>query len=82
MIRTIPEVPAELFRPAAFDEAAAERTGYARYSYWRSTFRTFLKSPVSIFLLALIVVLTTASFVYPLFAHMDLGAVNLDTETW
>ncbi len=82
MIRTIPEVPAELFRPAAFDAEAAERTGYARYSYWRSTFRTFLKSPVSIFLLALIVVLTTASFVYPLFAHVDLGAVNLDTETW
>ncbi len=82
MIRAIPEVPDELFRPAAFDAQAAERTGYVRYSYWRSTFRTFLKSPVSIFLLTLIVVLTTVSFVYPLFAHVDLKAVNLDTAAW
>lgn len=82
MTRAFPEAPDELFRTAAFDAEDAERTGYARYSYWRSTFRTFLKSPVSIFLLALILVLTAASFLYPVFARVDLKAVNLDTASW
>jgi len=72
----------ELFRPAPFDEAAAELTGYARYSYWRSTFRTFLKSPVSIFLLALIVVLVAASFAYPVLSPTDPNKVELDTSLW
>jgi len=71
-----------LFRPAAFDEAAAERAGYASYSYWRSTFRTFLKSPVSMVLLGIILVLCTVSFVYPLVSSVDPNKVDLDTAAW
>ncbi len=82
MKRPMPDLAPELFRPALFDEAAAELTGYAHYSYWRSTMRTFLKSPVSIFLLALIVVLVTASFIYPLVSPTDPNRVDLDTATW
>ena len=82
-MRSVPrEIDPALFRPARFDEAAAELTGYSRYSYWRSTFRTFLKSPLSVFLLGLIVVLVSASFLYPLLSKVDPGAVNLDSSTW
>ncbi|MCK7577170.1 MAG: hypothetical protein MZV65_15915 [Chromatiales bacterium] len=56
--------PDELFTasPPSTPRRPAERTGLRRdYSYWRSTFRTFLKSPVSVFLLTLIVVLDCLS---------------------
>ncbi len=82
MRRPLPEIAPELFRPAAFDERAAELSGYSRYSYWRSTFRTFLKSPVSVFLLALIVVLVGASFLYPLLSPADPNGVSLDSAAW
>jgi oligopeptide transport system permease protein len=78
----MPDLAPELFRPARFDAEAAERTGYAHYSYWRSTFRTFLRSPVSIFLLALIVVLVTASFAYPALSPVDPNKVDLETANW
>lgn len=64
-----------LFVPAAFDAAEAERSGYARYSYWRSTLRTFLKSKVA-------VALTAFSFLYPLLSQVDPNAVSLDTSLW
>jgi oligopeptide transport system permease protein len=76
------DIAPELFRASRFDELAAEMTGYSRYSYWRSTFRTFLKSPVSIVLLALIIVLVLASFIYPVASPTDPNQVNLDTSQW
>jgi len=76
------DIRAQAFALAPFDETAAEMTGYARYSYWRSTFRTFLKSPVSIALLFIIVVLVTASFAYPLISSTDPNKVELDTSVW
>lgn len=78
----IPEVAGELFRPAIFDAADAERSGYSRYSYWRSTFRTFLKNPLSIALLTLILVLVAISFAYPALSSTDPNKVNLDTSAW
>lgn len=82
MKHEIPMVNDELFRPAPFNESEAELTGFARYSYWRSTFRTFLKSPVSIALLALIFVLTLFAFMYPVLSKTDPNAVALDTSRW
>ncbi len=82
MRHTIPDVNPELFKPARFDEAAAELSGYARYSYWRSTLRTFLRSPVSVALLALIILLVGASFLYPIVSPTDPNLVNLDTSGW
>lgn len=82
MRQNLPDLSPELFRPARFSETEAEMSGYERYSYWRSTFRTFLKSPVSIALLALILVLTAFSFLYPLFSRTDPNAVALDSSRW
>jgi oligopeptide transport system permease protein len=82
MLKHLPEPPDELFRRADFDATAAEQSGFAHYSYWGSTLRTFLKSPVSIFLLGVIVILVTASFLYPIFSKVDPNQVNLDSDTW
>lgn len=61
----IDRIDPALFAPALFDAAEAERSGYSRYSYWRSTLRTFFKSPLAIGLLALIALLTAFSLLYP-----------------
>lgn len=76
------DIDPALFERAPFDAANAERTGYERYSYWRSTMRTFLKSPVSRFLLVLMLVLTLFSFIYPLLSSLDPNVVSLDLATW
>lgn len=82
MRRELPDVAPGLWAPAAFDPEAAERSGYARYSYWRSTVRTFLKKPVSVFLLVLVVVLVGTSFLYPLFSSVSPNEVDLESANW
>lgn len=76
------DIAPELWRPAAYDQAEAERGGYARYSYWRSTIATFLRSPVSIGLLGLIFLLGLTAFLYPLLSPVDPNKVNLDSASW
>ncbi|HAE22820.1 MAG TPA: ABC transporter permease [Spirochaetaceae bacterium] len=79
---SIDRIDPALFTPAPFDAAEAERSGYSRYSYWRSTIRTFFKSPLAIALLALITILTAFSFLYPLLSRTDPNAVALETARW
>lgn len=55
----------KLFEFAGFDPSAAEKTGYSDYSYWRSTFRVFLKNKVAVFLLILIGVILVFTFIQP-----------------
>ncbi|MCY1713624.1 ABC transporter permease [Caproiciproducens galactitolivorans] len=55
----------ELFTFAGFDEAAAEKTGYSDYSYWRSTFQVFLKDRVAVSLLILIGIILLFAFLQP-----------------
>jgi oligopeptide transport system permease protein len=71
-----------LFVRVPFDAAAAEQTGYERYSYWRSTIRTFLKSPLSRTLLAMMLVFSAFAFLYPVFSSTDPNAVPLDLADW
>ena len=49
------------FEFAAYDSEAAEKGGYSNYSYWRSTFRCFLKNKVSLSLLIVLAVLLVIS---------------------
>jgi oligopeptide transport system permease protein len=76
------DIDAKLFTRAEFDAAAAEQTGYVKYSYWRSTIRTFLKNRISVILLVLMLVLTLFSFLFPLLSATDPNAVNLDIRSW
>ena len=55
----------ELFVLAEYDEAAAERTGYSNYSYWRSTLQVFFKNKVAVFLLFVLAALLLFTFVQP-----------------
>ena len=55
----------ELFVLAEYDEAAAEKTGYSNYSYWRSTLQVFLKNKVAVFLLCLLAALLLFTFIQP-----------------
>ena len=53
----------ELFSFSGFDEAAAEKTGYSNYSYWRSTFQVFLKNRTAVFLLFVIGIILLFTFI-------------------
>ncbi len=55
----------ELFSRAKFDEEAVERIGYSNYSYWRCTFRAFLKRRFAMFLVALMVVVVGFTIIQP-----------------
>jgi oligopeptide transport system permease protein len=55
-----------LFVAAAYDDSAAERTGYSNYSYWRSTLRVFLKNRMAVFLLFVLAFLVLFTFIQPL----------------
>ncbi len=72
----------ELFEKIDYDEKTSEEGGYSNYSYWKSTLRTFFKSKLSIFLVILIVVLMSFSFLYPMFSKVDPNQISLDMDLW
>ena len=55
----------ELFAPVEYDPVGAERGGYSNYSYWRSTFRMFLKNHMAFTLLAVMFILILFSVIQP-----------------
>jgi oligopeptide transport system permease protein len=57
---------ADLFSFAEFDPDSGERTGYSDYSYWKSTFRVFLRNRVALALLALLAGLLLFTVLQPL----------------
>lgn len=63
----LPEaIDPSLFEFAEFDEGAGERIGYSDYSYWRSTFKVFIKNRVAVFLLVILTSLLLFTFIQPL----------------
>lgn len=60
------DVDPSLFTFAEFDEVSSERTGYSDYSYWKSTFRVFLKNKVALMLLVFLAALILFTLVQPL----------------
>lgn len=61
--------PEEYFQPAEYDPSAAELGSYSNYSYWGSTLRAFLRSPVAVFFLALLVLVLAFTFIEPLLPY-------------
>ena len=55
-----------LFRRHEFKTAEAEAITYSNYSYWRSTWKAFIKHKIAVFLLCLIAVLLLFTFIQPL----------------
>lgn len=54
-----------LFERAEYSHEQAERITYSNYSYWRSTFRTFMKRKIAVGLFGLIIVLIIFSLIQP-----------------
>ncbi|MEG1528168.1 MAG: ABC transporter permease [Clostridia bacterium] len=60
-----------MFEKAGFNEKEADNIGYSNYSYWRSTIRTFFKSPISKTLVILAGLFVLMAFFYPMFTSVD-----------
>ena len=56
----------ELFVVADYDAAAAEKTGYSNYSYWRSTLNAFLHNRAAVTMLIVLALLLTFTVIQPL----------------
>ncbi len=71
-----------LFELAEYDATRAEKTGYSNYSYWRSTFRVFLKNKVAVLALITVTLLLTFTAVQPFLpGQRDPNVINISEET-
>lgn len=73
---------AELFSPAARDDAAAEYTAVSGYAYWKSTLRIFMKNRIAVFFTALIIFILLFTVIQPLLPNQkDSNTIYNDPAT-
>ncbi len=66
------------FEFVAIDESASEHISAPHYSYWKSVFRTFFKSKLSIAMLILALFITVMAMIQPLFSgYNPLSSPNI-----
>ncbi|MFC5557721.1 ABC transporter permease [Ureibacillus thermophilus] len=82
-IRNITDKSTEqLFEFAAQDEDQAEKIGYSNYSYWRSTWQSFLKNKVAVTLLILVLALVLFVLIQPYLPNQKSPTeIYLDPDT-
>lgn len=69
-----------LFEFASFDEKQSEHIAAPRYSYWKSVWRTFFKSKVTILLSIFVIILVAFSIIQPMFSgYSPTEAPNINT---
>lgn len=78
----INSLPDELFTRAEFIEEKVEDTGFSNYSYWRSTIRTFFKSPAVKVSVTLMVLLVAYTIIYPTITNLDPYTPSLSPSQW
>ena len=66
------------FTLAKYDADQGERGGYSNYSYWGSTFRSFLKRKVAVGFLAVLAALLLFTFIQPLLPQQFEANVIID----
>lgn len=72
----------QLFEFAVADENNAEKIGYSNYSYWRSTWKSFLKNKVAVSLLILVIAIVLFVLIQPYLPNQkSLTEIYLDPET-
>lgn len=75
-------VSENLFEFAEYDETAAKRAGYSNYSYWRSTWKVFLKNKIAVFLMILMATILIFTFIQPYLPNQKPPTeVNIDPNT-
>ena len=74
----------EQFTFVKLDELASEHISAPQYSYWRSVFRKFFSSKVTVIIMVVAVVVVGFSMIYPFFSHYDpMIAPNINKiEMW
>jgi len=72
------------FEFVSLDELASEHITAPHYSYWRSVFRKFLSSKVTVFVMIIALLVVGFSMIYPFFSHYDpLVAPNINNlSSW
>ena len=60
-----------LFEFAEFDEKESEHIAAPRYSYWKSVWRTFIRSKVTVALTIFLIVLISFALIQPLYSGYD-----------
>ena len=72
----------ELFQFAVVDDAKAEETAYSNYSYWRSTWKSFLKNRLAVFLLVAVFIIVAFTIFQPLLpGQKSPTEIYLDADT-
>lgn len=73
----------ELYSFAEYNDENAEKVNFSNYSYWRSTFQTFCKNKVAVFLVFVVVAILVFTFIQPyLPGQYDPNKVNNDPKTF
>ncbi|HWL25417.1 MAG TPA: ABC transporter permease [Ureibacillus sp.] len=82
-IRNITDKSSEqLFEFAVSDENKAEQSGYSNYSYWRSTWKSFIKNKVAVFLLLLVIGIVFFVLIQPILPNQKSPTeIYLDDQT-
>lgn len=71
-----------LFELADYDATQAEKTGYSNYSYWRSTFRVFMRNKVAVLALVTVSLLLVFTLIQPFLPEQrDPNVINISEET-
>ncbi len=71
-----------LFVEAGYDAAAAEKTGYSNYSYWRSTLNSFFHNRAAVTMLIVLALLLSFTIIQPLLpGQYDANTVNNNPVT-
>ncbi|MBN2794328.1 MAG: ABC transporter permease [Clostridia bacterium] len=71
-----------MFEFADYDAKEAERTGYSNYSYWRSTWRSFLKNRIAVVLMLFVVFIVGFTIIQPYLPNQyEPTVVNISEET-
>ena len=70
-----------LFEFAAFDEKESEHIAAPRYSYWKSVWRTFVRSKVTIPLTIFVIILVVFALVQPMYSgYSPMVAPNINNS--
>ncbi len=54
-----------LFQFAEYSATEAEMVGYSNYSYWQSTWQSFLKNKIAVFLMVIVIILVGFTIIQP-----------------
>lgn len=72
----------QMFEFATYNAEEAEKTGYSNYSYWQSTWKSFLKNKMAVFLMVIVSILLIFTIIQPFLPNQyDPTVVNTSETT-